>query len=204
MRLAMFPLGTVLFPHAYLPLHVFEPRYRDLTRDCLAGGREFGVVLIERGHEVGGGDSRFTTGTVARILEAAQFDDGRWALITVGTRRIRVCEWLADDPYPQALVEDMHDLSSDGPLDDLAAAERAVRRAVALKIELDEPVAASHGFELAVEPDVAAWQLAAVAPFSPVDQLRILGENDPVARIRLVTALANDEADVLAYRLSSG
>src|SRR5439155_458702 len=63
--LPMFPLGTVLFPFVVLPLHVFEPRYRALTRDCLAGSGEFGVVLIERGLEVGGGDERFPVGTVA-------------------------------------------------------------------------------------------------------------------------------------------
>ncbi|MET1002223.1 MAG: LON peptidase substrate-binding domain-containing protein, partial [Acidimicrobiia bacterium] len=51
----MFPLGSVLFPHALLPLHVFEPRYRVMMRHCLEGDKEFGVVLIERGSEVGGG-----------------------------------------------------------------------------------------------------------------------------------------------------
>src|SRR5947207_15568149 len=111
-ELPMFPLGAVLFPHLVLPLHVFEPRYRQLTLDCLAGDREFGVVLIERGHEVGGGDERFAQGTVAHILEAAEFEDGRWALVTVGTRRIRVREWLPDDPYPQALVQDAPDISA--------------------------------------------------------------------------------------------
>ncbi|HEX5095168.1 MAG TPA: LON peptidase substrate-binding domain-containing protein, partial [Acidimicrobiia bacterium] len=55
----MFPLGTVLFPHALLPLQVFEPRYRVMMRNLLDGEREFGVVLIERGSEVGGGDVRF-------------------------------------------------------------------------------------------------------------------------------------------------
>ena len=62
----MFPLGTVLFPHALLPLHVFEPRYRVMTERVLKATREFGVVLIERGSEVGGGDTRFDVGTVAR------------------------------------------------------------------------------------------------------------------------------------------
>lgn len=53
----MFPLGTVLLPGAILPLHVFEPRYQQLVRDCLdAPEHEFGVVLIDRGSEVGGGD----------------------------------------------------------------------------------------------------------------------------------------------------
>ena len=83
-RLPMFPLGSVLFPHAVLPLHVFEPRYRALTEACLAGDGEFGVVLIERGSEVGGGDTRFSVGTVARIVEAGRLPDGRYLLATVG------------------------------------------------------------------------------------------------------------------------
>src|SRR3989442_3963737 len=103
----MFPLGTVLFPYATLPMHVFEPRYRALLGDCLkSDAPEFGVVLIERGSEVGGGDVRFRTGTVARIVEAAELPDGRWVLVTVGTRRIRVHDWLAEEPYPRAEVKD--------------------------------------------------------------------------------------------------
>ena len=80
----MFPLGTVLFPHAVLPLHVFEPRYRVMMRRCIDGDGEFGVVLIERGSEVGGGDARFDVGTIARIVQAAELDDGRFAIATVG------------------------------------------------------------------------------------------------------------------------
>ena len=79
----MFPLGSVLFPHAALPLHVFEPRYRALVEDCLAGEPDFGVVLIERGSEVGGGETCFGVGTVTRIVEAGQFPDGRYALVTM-------------------------------------------------------------------------------------------------------------------------
>src|ERR1700716_2301802 len=74
----MFPLGNVLFPHAQLSLHVFEPRYRALAEACLAGDGEFGVVLIERGSEVGGGDTRFSIGTVARIVAAGRLPDGRY------------------------------------------------------------------------------------------------------------------------------
>ena len=69
--IGMFPLGTVLLPGAVLPLHVFEPRYRALVADCLAGEQEFGVVLIERGSEVGGVDVRRDIATVARIVEMA-------------------------------------------------------------------------------------------------------------------------------------
>ena len=105
--LPMFPLGAILFPYVVLPLRVFEPRYRVLTHDCLAGNREFGVVLIERGFEVGGGDERFDLGTVARIVQAAETEDGRWGLLTVGSRRIRVDDWLPEDPYPKARVVDL-------------------------------------------------------------------------------------------------
>src|SRR5215475_10761205 len=103
--LPMFPLGSPLLPFAPLPLHVFEPRYRTLLADCLAGSREFGVVLIERGSEVGGGDQRFDVGTVARIADVVPFADGRSALTAVGTSRLRVLEWLPENPYPRARVE---------------------------------------------------------------------------------------------------
>lgn len=202
--LPMFPLGSVLFPNVLLPLHVFEPRYRALVTDCLRHGQEFGVVLIERGTEVGGGDSRFGVGTVARIRESAQLPDGRWAVMGVGTRRIRVRSWLPDDPYPLALVEDLAEPipdPADSPL--LAEAESAVRRALALAGELDEaPVPAT--FELAEDPMVAVWQLPAVAPLGPVDQQRLLEVEEPASRLRLLTTMASEAAAVLAYRLSGG
>ena len=81
-----------------------------MVQDCLATDEpEFGVVLIDRGHEVGGGDVRRAVGTVARMLQVAQLDGGRYAIVAVGTRRIRVDEWLPDDPYPRADVSDWPD-----------------------------------------------------------------------------------------------
>src|SRR6266446_5995251 len=130
--LPMFPLGNVLFPHAQLPLHVFEPRYRALAETCLAGDGEFGVVLIERGSEVGGGDSRFDIGTRARIVEARELPDGRWVLAIVGIGRVRVTSWLPDDPYPLAHVVDLADeptgATSSARRDDV---ERTLRRLLA-------------------------------------------------------------------------
>ena len=118
--MAMFPLGTVLFPYALLPLHVFEPRYRLMMRHVLDGDREFGVVLIERGSEVGGGDTRGALATVARVVQAAEMPDGRYALATVGMRRIAVERWLPDDPYPRADVVRLDDPPT-------VAADRAAR-----------------------------------------------------------------------------
>jgi Lon protease-like protein len=200
----MFPLGTVVFPHTVLPLRIFEPRYRRLTQDCLAGGREFGVVLIERGSEVGGGDLRSGVGTLVSIVEAQEAADGQWGLLTLGTRRIRVTAWLEDDPYPRAEVEELADPPWDARADEaFAAADRAVRRSLALLAELDEPAPPMH-VELADERPAAAWQLAAIAPLGPLDRQRLLVTDDPAARLALLADLVEEECAVLAQRLAGG
>jgi Lon protease-like protein len=203
--LPMFPLGTVLFPHMGLPLHVFESRYRALMRDCLAGNGEFGVVLIERGTEVGGGDTRFRIGTVALIAEAAELPDGRWVLLATGTRPIRVTAWLPDDPYPVALVEDLADPPmTEDDMEHLELASRAVRRALALHTELAEHSGVPATVTLDDRPEIAAWQLCAIAPLGPVDHQRLLETPDVQSRLRVLADLATAAGDLLAYRLSDG
>lgn len=200
----MFPLGTVLFPSVLLPLHVFEPRYRELTRRCLDGDREFGVVLIERGSEVGGDDVRTDAGCVARIVEAAELDDGRWVLGAVGTRRIRVQAWLPDDPYPLADVEDWDDAPAGPGLPErLDAVVAGLRRVLALAAELGRP-AAPATVELAADPVLATWQAAAIAPVGPADHQRLLTRPGPDERLALLAELLADEAAVLAAQLAGG
>jgi Lon protease-like protein len=198
----MFPLGSVLFPHAELPLHVFEPRYRALTEACLAGDGEFGVVLIERGNEVGGGDTRFSTGTVARIVAAGRLPDGRYLLATVGTRRLRVRTWLSDDPFPRAEVEllgegdasvDAHDVRAD--------VERVLKRVLAMAAELGEAPQAV-GVELDDDPVQAGYQAAAAAPIGPLDAQRLLELDDPAERLAQLHGLLADQAELLELRLS--
>ncbi|HEX9991898.1 MAG TPA: LON peptidase substrate-binding domain-containing protein [Acidimicrobiales bacterium] len=204
MPLPMFPLGTVLFPTVVLPLHVFEPRYRALTRDCLAGGREFGVVLIERGSEVGGGDVRTDVGCVARIAEASELDDGRWVLAAVGTRRIRVTSWLPDDPYPMAEVEDWEDGPAGGDLDGrLGEVVGDLRRVLALAAELGRP-AAPATVELSPDPALATFQAAAVAPVGPADRQRLLAAPGPSERLDLLAAQLVEQAEVLTAQLRRG
>ncbi len=202
-RLPMFPLGSVLVPHSLVPLHIFEPRYRVLMFDCLRGKKEFGVVLIERGWEVGGEDQRFAVATVARIARATELPDGRWMVIAVGTRRVDVVEWLPDDPYPVALVEERADPAWPGGSDAdavLQAAERAVRGTLALAAKAGEAVPPAT-VELSADPAVAAWQLLAVTPLASLDTQRLLAVDEPVARLRMLTGLAEDQALLLAYRL---
>ncbi len=207
--LPMFPLGTVLFPGQGLPLHIFEPRYRQLARDCVRANREFGVVLIERGSEVGGGDMRFDVGTVAHIGEEVEMPDGRWVLMATGTRRIRVVCWLPDDPYPVALVASLPDsnldtMSDPGAGQALAAAERGVRRALAYQAELDQGPTVPATVALSADPEVAIWQLCGFAPIGPVDQQRLLELESSGQRARLLAEMAGQTADQLAHLLAGG
>ena len=196
--MGMFPLGTVLLPGAYLPLQVFEPRYIELVRSCLEGDQEFGVVLIERGHEVGGGDTRTRVGTVARILEVAELGDGRWALGTIGTRRIQVAEWLPDDPYPRAEVVDWPEPDPAADLADrLAAAVWRLQRVLALRVELGD-VAADATIELADDPVLASYQAVMVSPLGPADQQALLAAAGADERVdRLAVLLAEHEQDLV-------
>jgi uncharacterized protein len=195
----MFPLGTVLFPHMVLPLHVFEPRYQQLTHDVLAGDREFGVCLITRGHEVGGGDERSPVGTVARVIQAEELDDGRWLLVAVGVRRVRVVRWLADDPYPRALVEELADGEAERP-ELPAGTEGRLRRVLAMHAELGH-AGVPATFELDPDPVVASWQIAVVAPLTPFDAQRVLEAPDGAARVALVDRLLRELEEVLGLQL---
>jgi Lon protease-like protein len=204
--LPMFPLGTVLFPGAVLPLQVFEPRYRELTETCLRGDGRFGVVLIERGFEVGGGDSRFSVGTVARIVEAARTPDGRYLLATVGTDRFRIRRWLDDDPYPRAEIDLVTEpaRAADGAVERRDAVERLLVRSLALRAELGERGAPVDAAQLDADPRTASFQAAAMAPIGPLDAQRLLELDDPLARLEQLEQLLTDAVEMLQFRLAGG
>lgn len=197
----MFPLGTVLFPSAVLPLHIFEPRYRDLVRYCLDHEREFGVVLIERGSEVGGGDTRATIGTCAKIVEAEEFDDGRWGLITVGDRRIRINEWTTEEPFPTADCEEWPD-DAEGDLTDLfRSVVGDLRQLLALEAEMGRS-AAPATVELVQDPVLGSYQIAAVSPLGAMDRQTLLAAPSVQDRLHMLQVLMAEESEVLKAQLA--
>ena len=110
MRLPYFPLGVVLFPHLPLPLHIFEERYRAMTRDLLADGSPYaGRFVISMVSAASDSDRdgevpvAGTVGTVAEVRRAEHFADGRWALVVVGAERVALGAIDASGPY--ALIE---------------------------------------------------------------------------------------------------
>ena len=169
----MFPLGSVLFPSVPIPLRVFEPRYLTMVGRLLdedEPGFEFGVVLIERGPEAGGGDQRASVGTMARLVSAAVGADDL-LIVGVGTRRFTVERWLDDDPYPRAELSMLPDLEWSDALAPLRTeAEAVVRRLMARGAEPDSDA----GIELSEDPVAAVWQLAAIAPLGEYDRYTLL------------------------------
>ena len=95
----IFPLNTVLFPGALLPLRIFEPRYRQMLERCLAANRRFGVALIKSGEEVGAYASPYEMGTVARIERVDEENRGSIPIIARGVERFRIVRLNYSLPY---------------------------------------------------------------------------------------------------------
>ena len=208
----MFPLGSVLVPHMLLPLQVFEARYRVLMEELVGElprpddqrgwGDEprFGVTMIERGHEVGGDDVRAQVGTLATVVGAQMADDGRWAVVTVGGERIRVLEWLDDDPYPRARLElwpDEDDRMSDDAL------RRLRTRHTEMQALLDElgVETADHGPDWADPPERLLWQVALASPLGSFDRNRLLEAPGTAERTERLSAQMDEQIELLRSRL---
>ncbi|ROZ84809.1 LON peptidase substrate-binding domain-containing protein [Gordonia sp. OPL2] len=137
----------------------------------------FGVVLIARGHEVGGGDVRHDIGTFARIENVLAQPDGRASLTCTGAERFRVIEWLADDPYPRAMTETL-------PAIEIDAEDESSLRALALELRafVDEvaevrPEAVPVGlpdFDVADLAVFGVFEWATRLPIGPADRQRLL------------------------------
>lgn len=127
-RLPLFPLSSPLFPGMALPLHIFEPRYRQLLRDQATAVPMFGVVLTLTGREVGERPEIHQVGTSADLLGIYQHDDGRADIAVRGSRRFRVVEMDWSGPYAVARVAWLPE--DDGSGDDLTTLADRTRSAM--------------------------------------------------------------------------
>lgn len=200
----MFPLGTPLLPGSVLPLYLFEPRYLQLYEDIVGTDRLFGVVLIERGSDSGGEDTRFGSGCVAHMVGSATHENGTVSVVTVGTNRLRVIEWESPRPYPSALVDvlDDDDLSSGG-LELLEEASSHLLKLKALFSELGADVGVDAP-ELSDEPVTAMYQMAQLAGLQALDLQRVLEVEVSDDRAELIRDLIADQVELVQLQLEMG
>jgi ATP-dependent Lon protease len=205
-RLPLFPLSAVLFPGTTLPLHIFEPRYRRMLADCLAGDRRFGIA------PPGGEQEAPETGTVGCIAEvqvSEELPDGRSNIIVAGGPRFVVRRLLPDTaPYYVAMVETFEDEESTAPGDDRVAQLReSFVRYLELVRHLND--LESEDSELPPDPVGLSFHAAAGADCDPALKQRLLMERSTARRVdalllllpALTTAL---EKALLIHRRAHG
>ncbi len=204
----MFPLQSALLPGETLPLNIFEPRYARMVQDCIAmPDPAFGVVLISQGLEVGGGDVRSEIGALAHISEYADLGMGQYQLLASVGERIRVVEWLPDDPYPRAVVQAWPD--EPGPP---VTAER-IGEVVDGILGLFGRIIAARGGRLrsdalAVDADIAddpslhIYALAARVPMGQADRYAVLAAPTLAARVDALTDAIETVTAMVDFQLS--
>ena len=199
--LPLFPLGTVLFPGALLPLHIFEPRYRLLVDRCIERKAPFGVVLIRSGQEVGGGAEPHRVGTEARVVAVSPLPDGRSYIVTRGERRFTI-ESLVTDAEPYLVGHVRHLAEDEGP----DAATGVVEALDALGAYLLGVVAVTHeqhgdrslddDLKAAAPPEVA-YRIAAALSIDPVERQSLLELATAAERLREETRILRRETDLV-------
>ncbi len=177
--LPLFPLDTVLFPGMALPLHIFEPRYKELVRKCLETGQAFGVALIKEGQEAGAPLPRpHSVGCTAKIIQVDPLDDGNLNILALGRDRFRILSLESGKrPYFTAQVERLSYTNS-RPDVVLSRTQRLfpwVRRYVQILAEID-----GVDFEpgtLPLDPLPLALAAAALLQIPSWEKQPLLGED---------------------------
>jgi len=201
----MFPLGSVLFPAMPLALQVFEERYLKMMGTVLdAEESEFGVVLIERGSEVGGGDQRFDIGTTAQVLQV-EAPDGPLQVVARGGRRFRVSKWIEEEPFPRAEVEFLDVFEpGDVPGEELVLTENVVRETLEYLATLDLSLPWPTDIELATDPVEKAWQLAGISPLGTLDHQDLLMLDSPVELLDKTRSVVSEALETFKNTRDSG
>ena len=184
MRIPLFPLQTVLFPGATLPLHIFEPRYREMVGRCLEHEEPFGVCLILEGEEVGGPALPHRVGTEAAIIASQRYRDGRYDIVVEGRRRFEV---LHVDPTRAYLRADVRFLDEpEGATDpDLAEAVAKLFEGVLESLELSGVAVADETWK-DLDARTLGYKIAAVLPLEDDVRQGILEAPDATVRLRRV------------------
>ncbi len=203
MQLPLFPLRTVLYPGMMLPLHIFEPRYREMINLCLEQACPFGVLLIRKGSEAGGPAEPHPVGTYGLVSRVERLPDGRMNIEMVGQERFRVLALNHDQAYLTGTVEDF-------PLADTvgAAARRAADRLMPwleryLRLLGEAAEASFDSQPLPRAPHSLAWLAAIIAQIPPAEKQTLLNQASAVDLLNGERAIYRREISLVQAMLRS-
>lgn len=187
-ELGLFPLGIVLLPTEQVPLHVFEPRYKELVGECLAEGRELGIVLADD-------DGLRAVGTRAAVTEVLHtFEDGRLNVVLEGGERFRLVSLTEGRSFQTGDVE---------PLDD--EPDPAAEAEVELALDLFHKLAELTGTEIddpAPDSGQLSFELAARVALAPELKQELLEGISERARLKRLCELLGRAADAVQLERS--
>ncbi len=203
--LPLFPLNTVLVPGLVLPLHIFEPRYRDLIEELLAypedHEREFGVVAVRDGLDIArdGIDALYPVGTATVLRQHERLDDGRFDIVTTGSRRFRLVTLDDSAPLLRGEVDFLDDVTSDA---DAVLASRVAREFTVYRSVLGGRLAQDEDAEvddLPEDPTVLSYLVTAAMVLPQDERQELLAAPDTATRLaRARQALVRENALIAA------
>jgi Lon protease-like protein len=183
-ELGLFPLPIVLVPTERIPLHIFEPRYRELIDECVENGTEFGLVLATGDgavHEIG------TRASVEQVLE--RLDDGRMNIVVEGRERFRLLELTRGRAFTTGVVESVRD-------EDEAAVEEDVDLALGLFSQLAEVAGSDVDIPDRSSP-LLDFELAARVDFGVESKQALLASTSPRERMKRLVELLETALEAL-------
>jgi Lon protease-like protein len=185
MEIPLFPLNTVLFPGATLPLHIFENRYKEMISACIDERRPFGVLLIRKGFEVGDLAEPFDVGTTAHIARVDELEEGKMNLLCLGGRRFRTLKVTNNDPYLTGEVEFLETTAADDPKAKELSDDAGSLFAEYVRLYLAMSNQWARSIEMPGEPDLLADFIGSRLGVNPQTKQRLLEELSTRTRLAL-------------------
>ena len=201
--LPLFPLNTVLFPNASLPLQIFEGRYKLMMEHCIEGDSRFGVVLIKSGTEVGEPAIPHSTGTVAHMVQVNRVEGDRMFISVRGQQRFRIKEITQYRPYMAAQVELLdEDKNAWVPPTEMDAIRHAVTQHVRLSLGLRGGW--TRQARAPVEPEALSFFIAGILQVGLPEKQALLEEPSVAKRLEGELDLLRRESEALKERVKGG
>jgi len=201
MELPLFPLNTVLFPGAMLPLHIFEERYKVMIARCIEERRPFGVLLIRKGYEAGDTAEPFDIGTTAHIARVDELEEGKMNLVCLGGQRFRTVRVLSDEPYLTGEVEFLPSTSTDDPKAKELSDDAGSLFAEYVRLYLAMSNQWARSVEMPGEPDGLADFIGARLGVTPQVKQRLLEELSARTRLALEVQILGEAIHEMAPRV---